>query len=113
MNACLDSAGHLLISDKGKVWRHELASMEPEARRVAIGQSLGLMGLCLVDPESIGALTDSPIIALGDDGQGQLSRLWWHAESPKVDPWLELARTGRVLFMRVPRDLKTKDRRKP
>lgn len=65
--------------------------------------------LYFVSPESIGALTDAPILCDDMDySDCQLSavpqadaRVWWFPDYMVRDPWQELARYGRVRFSRA------------
>lgn len=57
-------------------------------------------------PESIGALTDAPILgdsyAIERDENGELIHtggpVWWFPDYAVRDPWEELKNTGRVIF---------------
>ena len=45
-----------------------------------------------VKPETVGALTDSPIIQAGNKD------VWWFPNYQIMDPWEELKNKGRVIF---------------
>jgi hypothetical protein len=63
-----------------------------------------------VRPESIAAMTESPILCAADDidypGDGQPTPradavVWWFPNYQIIDPWDALSETGRVVFTRA------------
>lgn len=94
--------------------RSELADM----LRISYARAEQFIGECLheswefIQPEQVGALTSSPILAdchdiYRDDDSGELlgvGDVAWFPNYAVRCPWAELARTGRVVFDIAPQE---------
>ena len=57
-------------------------------------------GFYEISPESIGALTDAPILSSDPEPDGD-SGIWWFPDYAVVDPTETLRDTGRVIFSKA------------
>lgn len=101
--------GDLEISTSGRIGRKALKenfpNLDADASLYDAFEYLTANGLNWIAPESIGALTDSPILSdspLEDSGSlGDGAKVWWFPNYAIESPLQTLVETGKVVFKRA------------
>lgn len=113
MDYTISKSGELIFTlddEERSEWAEQIAREDQFVDIATVFSETGLAGNCdldMIQPEDVGALTDSPIFAddVDLDDQGELRAVgdvWWYPDYQIFNPAEVLVEKGQVIFTPAP-----------